>query len=156
MASKKRYKVFRSSLKWLAIHSIIPVIIAFVLIKVGRHYTDVFVADQLKQILLGYLPFGLGILTIFCIVLTFFKNIGREIVITPLTITLKHGRHEKIISWDNIIYKPSIDNRKRFKKVLVSNGKQNIVIEEFYFPDFEVVVEVIKAAKESRESTIRI
>lgn len=156
MASKKRYKVFRSSPKRLLINSIIPFIISLVLMNVGRNYAQVFAADLMKQILLGYLPFGLGILTIFCIVLAFFNNIGREIVITPLTIALKHGRHEKIISWDGIIYKPPIDNRKRFRKVLVSNGSQNIAIEEFYFPDFEVIVEVIKAAKESRESTIRI
>jgi len=140
----------------LLIHSIIPFIVSVVLMNVGRNYAQVFAADQVKQILLGYLPFGLGVLIIFWIVIAFFQNIGREIVITPLTIALKHGRHEKIISWDGIIIELPRDGRKRFKKVMVGNGKHKIGIEEFYFPDFEVIVEVIKAAKVSRSSTFTV
>ncbi|MFH0803416.1 MAG: hypothetical protein V2A78_13665 [bacterium] len=156
MASKKRYKVFRSSPKQLLIHSIIPFIVSVVLMNVGRHYAQVFAKDQVKQILLGYLPFVLGILVVFWIVIAFFQNISREVVITPLTITLKHGRNEKTVAWDGIIFEMPRDGRKRFKKVSVGNGKHKICIEEFYFPDFEVIVEVIKAAKESRTSTFTV
>jgi hypothetical protein len=156
MVSKKRYKVFRSSLNKLLLHSVIPFIISLVLINIGRKNAVLSTDIQLKHILLGYLPLCLGILIIFWIVISFSRNSGKEIVITPLTITLKHRGREKIISWDNIMFKPPADNRRRFRKASVSNAKENIVIEEFYFPDFELIMEVIKAARESRQSSIRI
>lgn len=108
--------------------------------------------DPISPFMYIKLPIIIGSLLILFTLWSLISNIGKEISITPKTFTYKKGRYEFTCFWKNLTFTPPRYDKKRFKMFSVSDGKRSGRIEEFFFPEFATIVEVIKAGKASAGS----
>ncbi len=95
-----------------------------------------------------YVPWSLGGLLILAILGLFYANNRKSIIISPQYLEFQHyGRTVFRCSWGNLSFTPPRQDRKRFKTAVISDGEHFERLEEFFYPDFELVVDVIREAK---------
>jgi hypothetical protein len=139
--------------------AVFPLAVAGYLIYLGQQNQPKFpdvppdrLVDPVSPFLFVKLPMILGALIILFLLWSFFANLGKEIIVTPKTLTYKKGGAEWTALWKNLTFTPPRYDKKHFKSCSVSDGKKFGRIEEFYFPEFETLVEVIKAGKSGSSS----
>ena len=92
----------------------------------------------------------MGGLIIFLLIINFFANLGKTIVITPDALYYKHFGREFAVSWKNISFTPPQVSKKRFRSAAISDGRNFIRFDDLFFPQFETIVEVIKVARDTQ------
>jgi len=153
-ATLSKQRVFRSSPRKLLGFAVFPLAIAAFLFYEGMLNAPKFpevpadrLVDPVSPFVFVKLPMIMAGLIVFFLVWSFFSNLNKEIIVTPKTLTYKKGRAEWTVLWKDLTFTPPRYDKKRFKSCAVSNGRKFGRIEEFFFPDFETLVDVIKAAK---------
>ncbi|MCL5773991.1 MAG: hypothetical protein M1536_06380 [Firmicutes bacterium] len=145
-----KQKVFKAKMGKFFIFSLLAIASAAWLIYYGYKMLIFFKNDELFKTVYCYIPIGMGGLIIFLLIINFFANLGKTIVITPDAFYYKHFGKEFAVDWKNISFTPPQVSKKRFRSAAVSDGKNLIRFDDFFFPQFETIVEVIKMAREAQ------
>lgn len=146
-------RVFKVSLRnfWLLSGIATPFIVA--LIGMGRFGLMAFPAETGDpfRFLTGYLPILVSVICFGGLLITFARNARRRIGVSPKYFLYLEGKGQPIhIRWEDVLYSgPRPDQRNLFPSALVSDGKNFIRFEKFFFTDFEEICEIIQTAKDN-------
>jgi hypothetical protein len=136
-----------------------PVLAALYMINVSIHNSPLFPpvpGDPVTPFLYVKLPLIIAALIMGFLILSLYSNFNKELTVTPQTLTYKKGGSNFTVLWKNLSFTPPRYDKKRFKTFTVSDGNRFGRIEEIYFPAFETMVDVIKAAKAGQGQEISI
>jgi len=95
-----------------------------------------------------YGPWGLAALILLMMALIFASNFGKKVVVTPKYVEF-HRLNRLVFRclWTNLSFTPPRQDKKRFLTAIISDGSHYERLEDFFFPDFELMVEIIREAK---------
>lgn len=94
-----------------------------------------------------YGPWGFGLFVAIALFVVWYGQYNRKIVVTRQHIQLHSGKSVVKTQWQNLSFTPPPVNKKRFRTALISDGSYYQRIDEFFYPEFDLLVEVITRAK---------
>lgn len=157
--AEKQEKIFRPDMSKFFIVSLIALIASSWLIFQGLVNYKVFVKtkDVSAIVTLSYLPIAIGTLILLVALIIYIVNANKKITVTPANVSfLSHGE-EISIPWKDLIFSTSPPEKKTFRQITISDGRHFERIDDFFFPQYNFIIEVIHRAKEvSRKETISI
>lgn len=157
--AEKQEKIFKADMSKFFIVLLIAVIVSTWLIMQGVANYKAFAKtkDVSAIVPLCYLPVAVGIIILLVAVIIFISNANKKITVTPANISfLSHGK-EVSVQWKDLIFTMSPPEKKTFRQITISDGRQFERIDDFFFPQYDFILEVMHRAKEvSRKETISI
>jgi hypothetical protein len=101
------------------------------------------------------LPWGVSGLLVLGLLVLFLESHGRKVVLTPKNLECLKGEEAIFkVSYNNLSFTPPRQDQKRFRSALLSDGRNFMRIDEFFWPDFDLMVEVILEARKSSRSEL--
>ncbi len=93
------------------------------------------------------LPWSVALATIAVAAAIVLRMRGRKVVITRQAVEVHVGKTVYRTNWENLSFTPPRPDRKRFRSALLSDGAYYERIDEFFYPGFELLIEVLARAK---------
>ena len=151
MEKKEKKKEFRggfTSKTLLAI--LIPMGVAALLILFGYNYIPVFPGpdNQVFRITFAYIPMGFGVLIVLVALWTIIDSMMVKIIITPGYIIAQKGKRKMQVKWHSLAFAPPHQGSK-IRTFSVGDGKVLFWISDLFFPNFDLVVNLIRTAKKA-------
>jgi len=157
--AEKQEKIFKPDMSKFFIVLLIAVIVASWLITQGLANYKAFAKtkDVSAIVPLGYLPIAIGALILLVALIIYLSNANKKITVTPANISFfSHGKEISVL-WKDLIFTMSPPEKKTFRQITISDGTYFERIDDFFFPQYDFMLEVIHRAKEvSRKETISI
>jgi hypothetical protein len=148
--------VFGTSFKkfaWLAAPAIC---IALVLIVMPMGYVRTMQYDPMALMFFAP-PWGIAFLILLGIGWIYLSNRGKTIAFTRDRLEFQKGRKGFRCRWADLSFTPPPADKKKFRSAVISDGKHYERIDEFFFADFEAIVETIRKARQhSRDLPITL
>lgn len=147
MAQKK---VFRTDLKGFTKLAIPGLVLSAVLIYLGiRQY--IYMPRTLgfpPDWLLYGTPWATAALILLFTAYVYWVNKDKKIVVTPQYLEFMRGENTLFrCVWNNLSFTPPRQDKKRFRVAVISDGNRFERLEEFFFPEFDLLVDILKEAK---------
>lgn len=155
----KQEKIIKPNMSKFYVMAIIAFIVSFWLIKQGITNYRAFapMGDKSALFSLCYLPILLGSTIVLITVLIYIFNASKKITITPTNIIFFSGGKEISIVWKDLIYTMSPPEKKTFRQITISNGRYFEKIDDFFFPEYNFLAEIIHTAKDaSKKETFHV
>ncbi|MFH1453608.1 MAG: hypothetical protein ABIH00_06480 [Armatimonadota bacterium] len=152
-------KIIKPVLTKFYLFSLIPLFLSILLIINGNKNLKVFASTQevFTKFLVGYLPMLFGIIIILVLLVLFASNVSKKITVTPVSIKYSCGKKEFTTPWKNLIFATTPPEKKHFKQITLSDGVNFGKIDDFFFPQYDLIIQVIYKAKEAgKEETFNI
>lgn len=100
------------------------------------------------------LPWLMGVIIAVTFIYVFFQQRGRRIVVTPSHLEIHRGVDVSRTLWQNLSFTPPRADKKSFRTALVSDGNYYERLDEFFYPEFDLFVEVVTRAKKYARENI--
>ena len=96
-------------------------------------------------------PWALAAILALGLTVLFFGALGKKIVVTPKHVEILRGSKQLMRQpWRDVSFTPPRpDQQGGLRTALLSDGKHFERIDPFFWPDFDLIVEVSKTAKQS-------
>jgi len=148
-------KEFNSSVRTFMLLSVVM----YILYGLGflYAYSNVYLkmprADDFREPFL-WAMIGAGVLIVLATILVVVLNKGKKIVITPQVLEYKHGRNEFTVVWKDLVFKPPLKDKGIYRSALVSDGSHFGGFDTLFFPEFDLMIEVIHVAVDRKSTKI--
>lgn len=157
----KQARVFSSSLRKLVYISPLPLIMSAYFIFFGirsyMKYGSLNVPGVMEYNLVFVLiPVAFAALLLLFLLSTFLTNYRKRVTITPEYVEYRQWNHSFKASWKSVSFTPPRSDRKRFRFATISDGKSFGEINAFFFPQFDLLVDVIQYAQESAKDNVEV
>lgn len=94
------------------------------------------------------LPWGTAGLLVLGLFFLWLDARGRKVVMTPKNLECLKGEEALFkVSYNNLSFTPPRQDQKRFRNALLSDGRSFMRIDEFFWPEFDLMVEAIAEAR---------
>lgn len=100
-----------------------------------------------------YVPWAFAGVILLALLLTYISYAGRKVVVTPQYIEIHRGSNSTRTLWQNLSFTPPPSTKKRFRSAILSDGRYYERIDDFFYPEFELLLEVIARAKKFARET---
>lgn len=142
-------KIFKADMSKFYAFALLAIAVALMLVWQGYHYLHFFwkSLDPISIVFSCFLPILFGLIIIFVVVLIFLANASKTIKITPADITYSRGHKTFNTTWKNLIFASTPPEKKNFRQITISDGKNFGKIDEFFFPQYDFIIEIIRKAK---------
>jgi len=154
----QKEKTFRTDLKKFLLLAAPGVFVSVTLIRFGiRQYwihARMPVEDFPPQSWFYYVPWTVAGLLILVMLNIFLNNVSKKVVITRSYLELHRSRKTYRTLWTDLSFTPPRPDRKRFRVAIISDGHYYERLEEFFFPEFDLLVSVIREAREHSRRTL--
>jgi len=159
--SARQAKVFKASVMKLLLFSPLPLLMAADLIYFGVksyfRYGFLKIEGVMSyNLLFVALPIGFAVILILILLSALLSNLGKKVIITPNFVEYRQWNRSFKGSWKYVSFTPPRPDQKRFRTAVISDGKSFGEINEFFFPNFDLLMEVISYAKESVKDTMEV
>lgn len=144
-------KVVLPNFKKFYLFSFIPFLMALYLIYAGVRNLKLFPGNELAlQIMFCYLPVIFAVFIIIVIIYLYFDTSQKRLVFTKDTVLFSQPGKKNIIrvNWKELIFIQPQRGKKHFRQMILSNGEQSIKIDDFFYPEFSVILEKVAAIRD--------
>lgn len=157
MPVAKKEKKFKADFTKFYILIILPILVGIYLIYVGLYNFKLFPGNDITlTVFFCGIPFFMGAVIVFSIGMLIFKNRNKFIIITPQSLTFIDGKNKFTTVWKNLILTHP-KSKKGFRQAIFSDGNNFGKLDSFFYPNFDLILEVVDAAKEgAREESFEI
>ena len=145
---------FRSSIKKLACIAVPSLLVAGLLTDIGCHLYETLKSDTTGSFPPSWvfygLPWGISLFIVFADLWLMASNTGRQLQIGRATVEYQVRNRQVFRSpWSEVVYVRPNPERKRFRTLVLSTPRHHLVVEEFFFPEFDALVRAIETARKS-------
>jgi len=147
----EKKKVFKGGFTVKTIYAIIiPFGVAGLLIFFGYMYIPVFPGEpnRMFRIIFGYVPMVFGGITVIMALWAIIDSMLVKITVTPEYIECQKGAKKFRTNWHSLAF-AAPHPEKKIRTFSIGDGNVLFWITDIFFPNFDVVVQLIKAAKEA-------
>lgn len=142
-------KVFRSNTKRMVPFVFMGILLSAALVYIGyRQYLLPRTLGFPPDSLFYGLAWTVAGLILLLLLLVYLANADKSIVVTPQYMEFMRG--QKVVFrclWNNLSFTPPRQDQKRLRACILSDGKHYERVEDFFFPDFELLVDFVREAK---------
>lgn|GEM_PF-1532741 len=110
-------------------------------------------ADDFKEPFL-WIMIAAGSIIVIATIVVMMLNKGKKISFTPQYLEYKHGKNEFTVSWKELVFKPPQNDKGIYRTALISDGSHFGNFDTLFFPDFDLMIEVIRVAVDSKSTKI--
>ncbi|MHB2016257.1 MAG: hypothetical protein ACYCW6_04850 [Candidatus Xenobia bacterium] len=148
---KLRFKTFKASLLKFCLVAIPGLVLAGYVGWDGWHTLHLpqnqppFIPDPVV-IGLCYVRFAFCAVLLVLILGVLMSNVGKSVTITPEGLICRNGKWEMDLLWRDAMVTHSPPGKKSFRAITLSNGSKFYRIEEFFFPDYDLLARVVDKA----------
>ena len=148
---KLRFKTFKSSVLKFWLIAIPALALAVWLGWDGWHTLHLpqnmkpFVPDPVV-VGLCWFRMGFAAFLVIMVISVLTTNMSKSVTIAPEGLVCKNGKWEMDLLWKDAMVSGPPDNKRSFRTLLLSNGRQFYRVEEFFFPDYDLIARVVETA----------
>ena len=151
---KKR--VFKTGFKKYLLLAVPALSMAAVLILVGAHYYPTARYDSAST-LLYVAPWSVGGVIVVFTLYGWLINAGKAVTVTPRKLEFSNYGKGFDSMWGDLVFTAPRSDKLYLKTAVIGNGTRYERLEEFFWPEFTTLMDLIKAAKKhSREQRMTL
>ncbi|MFH1453607.1 MAG: hypothetical protein ABIH00_06475 [Armatimonadota bacterium] len=132
--------------------SVIPIILSVYLISKGLQNIKIFNAakDLTSVITLGGLPVLVGTAILVVIISLFMSNKTKTVTISRDFLKISLRGKCCNIEWGDLIFYSTPPGKKNFKQLTLTDGKNLIRVDEFFYPEYKFLHRFLSNLKEQK------
>ena len=146
-------KLYKSTLLYVWPVLIAGVVAAVSLVKQGMEGLRIYPveAEDPFRFIAGYLPIALAAAIVVGMLVVIIKNSNRRVGITPQFVLYKKGGGKmQKLQWNRLsISVPYVQHPGIFSRASITDGKNYISIEKYFFKEFDEICQVLKETREA-------
>ena len=111
--------------------------------------------QQFEYVAFGYMPIGLGVIILFVLVGLLGQGLAQNIVITPQALAYQKGKVAFTETWEQLTFYAKKESKNVFmRSFTIGNKDRTVRIDSIFFSQYDVIIEIVKVAKESRRTSL--